>query len=394
MPVLSMADVQVTEGNSGTLSAEFVFTLSEAASTPVTFAVITRDDTAFAGSDFVGGSGAITIPAGRTRHTVAVAVSGDAIYEAHERFTLLAGNLSGATFAGGASQIAATATIRNDDSRPSASRDNVLEISLDDGPVYIQMRPDLAPLHVARIKELAGQGFYDGLTFHRVIEGFMAQGGDPDGNGTGGSGVDLPAEFSSTPFVRGTVGMARSQSPNSADSQFFICFADARFLDNAYTVWGTVVDGMERVDTLARGEPPANPDRINQIRVVDMNVKTGTAQADVLRGSGRADLLRGEGSADSLAGAGGNDRLIGGAGNDVLDGGAGTDTAVFASRRSACSLTRLANGQVRVRSAQEGSDLLRDIEWVSFGGGAAVRLSRLLPENRPAKTLLPSLLAG
>ena len=113
-----------------------------------------------------------------------------------------------------------------------------------------------APRHVARIKELTREGFYDGIVFHRVIEGFMAQTGDPTGTGRGGSGTNLPAEFSKVPFVRGTVGMARSQNPNSGDSQFFICFADARFLDGQYTVWGSVVEGMEFVDMIARGEPP------------------------------------------------------------------------------------------------------------------------------------------
>jgi cyclophilin family peptidyl-prolyl cis-trans isomerase len=119
---------------------------------------------------------------------------------------------------------------------------------------------------VARIKELAGDGFYDGIAFHRVIEGFMAQGGDPTGTGTSGSGRRLPAEFSSEPYVRGTCGMARTNDPNSADSQFFIMFDDGSFLNGQYTVWGEVVDGMEFVDQLKRGEPPRNPDRIVRMR--------------------------------------------------------------------------------------------------------------------------------
>ena len=145
--------------------------------------------------------------------------------------------------------------------------DNTLWLDLDYGRVVIRLRPDLAPKHVARIKELAGDGFYDGIAFHRVIEGFMAQGGDPTGTGTSGSGRRLPAEFSSEPYVRGTCGMARPNDPNSADSQFFIMFDDGSFLNGQYTVWGEVVDGMEFVDQLKRGEPPRNPDRIVRMRV-------------------------------------------------------------------------------------------------------------------------------
>jgi len=130
------------------------------------------------------------------------------------------------------------------------------------GRVVIAMRPDLAPDHVARIKELARQGFYDGVKFHRVIEGFMAQTGCPHGTGTGGSGKKLKAEFNSEPHVRGTVSMARAQDPNSGDSQFFICFADATFLDGQYTAWGNVTEGMENVDKIKRGEPVSDPDKI------------------------------------------------------------------------------------------------------------------------------------
>ncbi len=135
------------------------------------------------------------------------------------------------------------------------------------GPVVIELRPDLAPKHVARIKELTGKGFYDGLKFHRVIEGFMAQTGDPKGNGTGGSGVKIPAEISNARFTRGTVGMARSQSFDSADSQFFICFKDCAFLNGQYTIWGQVVQGMENVDKITRGEPPRTPDTIVKMTV-------------------------------------------------------------------------------------------------------------------------------
>ena len=141
---------------------------------------------------------------------------------------------------------------------------NHLVLNLDSGgDVVIRLRPDLAPGHVERIKDLVNQGFYDGVVFHRVISGFMAQGGDPTGTGMGGSKQpDLKAEFSQEPHVRGTASMARSQSPNSANSQFFICFDDARFLDNQYTVWGNVIEGMEHVDALPKGEPPRTPGKI------------------------------------------------------------------------------------------------------------------------------------
>ena len=139
-----------------------------------------------------------------------------------------------------------------------------LTLTLDSGgDVVIALRSDLAPGHVTRIAELASQGFYDGVVFHRVIPGFMAQGGDPTGTGTGGSKQpDLKAEFSAEPHVRGTCSMARSSSPNSANSQFFICFDDARFLDKQYTVWGQVTSGMEHVDALPKGEPPRTPGKI------------------------------------------------------------------------------------------------------------------------------------
>lgn len=131
------------------------------------------------------------------------------------------------------------------------------------GKVVIALRPDLAPEHVARVKELAGKGFYDGVIFHRVIDGFMAQTGDPTGTGTGGSDLpDLKAEFTPTPYVRGTVGAARTNDPNSANSQFFITFDDASFLNGQYTVWGQVVEGMDVVDKINKGEPPRNPDKI------------------------------------------------------------------------------------------------------------------------------------
>ena len=135
------------------------------------------------------------------------------------------------------------------------------------GKVVIAMRPDLAPGHVARIKELVREGFYDGIVFHRVIDGFMAQTGCPQGTGTGGSGKKLKAEFNKEPHVRGTVSMARAQDPNSGDSQFFICLDEAPWLNKQYTVWGNVIEGMENVDKIQKGEPPRDPDKILWMRV-------------------------------------------------------------------------------------------------------------------------------
>jgi peptidylprolyl isomerase len=146
--------------------------------------------------------------------------------------------------------------------------ENTLILDLDTGPVTIKLRPDLAPGHVARIKELAREGFYDGVVFHRVIPGFMAQGGDPTGTGSGGSEKpNLQAEFSKEPHVRGVCSMARTASPDTANSQFFICFDDARFLDNQYTVWGEVTEGMENIDALPKGEPPRSPGKIVSAKV-------------------------------------------------------------------------------------------------------------------------------
>ncbi len=154
----------------------------------------------------------------------------------------------------------------------SADLENTLYLELKGGRVTIALKPDLAPKHVARIKELARLHFYDGLKFHRVIEGFMAQTGCPKGTGTGGSGQNLKAEFNDAPHLRGTCSMARAQHPDSADSQFFICFDDARFLDGQYTVWGQVTEGMEFVDGIKRGSQRDNgavtdPDKIVSLRV-------------------------------------------------------------------------------------------------------------------------------
>ena len=157
---------------------------------------------------------------------------------------------------------------------PIKDPENTLIMQLKTGRVIIEMRPDLAPNHVKRIKELVRKGFYDGTPFHRVIAGFMAQGGDPTGTGAGGSGFKLAAEFSSAHHVRGTVSMARTQDPDSADSQFFICFAPAPFLDGKYTIWGQVIDGMEFVDQIKKGDPDnnglvSNPDKIVWMKVAE-----------------------------------------------------------------------------------------------------------------------------
>jgi peptidylprolyl isomerase len=146
--------------------------------------------------------------------------------------------------------------------------ENLLLLETSQGMVKIELRPDLAPGHVARIKELAREQFYDGIIFHRVIDGFMAQTGCPKGIGTGGSKKpDLKAEFNAEPHARGVCSMARSSNPNSANSQFFICFKDSHFLDRQYTVWGKVIEGMDAVDALAKGEPPRKPDKILSMRV-------------------------------------------------------------------------------------------------------------------------------
>ncbi len=156
---------------------------------------------------------------------------------------------------------------------PAAAQDdispeNILVLELKDGKAEIELLPESAPRHVARIRQLAREGFYDGIVFHRVIPGFMAQTGDPTGTGRGGSSYpDVPGEFSDLPFRRGTAGMARTSDPNSANSQFFICFEDARFLDGQYTVWGRVISGMEFVDRITPGEPPPRPDQIISLRV-------------------------------------------------------------------------------------------------------------------------------
>ena len=166
----------------------------------------------------------------------------------------------------------------------AADADNTLYMDVPFGRVVIAMRPDLAPGHVAQIKALARRGFYDGVPFHRVIDGFMAQTGDPTGTGTGGSGHKLTAEFSKEKHVRGTLSMARASDPNSADSQFFIMFAPSPSLDNQYTIWGEVVSGMEYIDKIKKGDPArngsvTNPDKIIKMQVAADADKAGAAGA-------------------------------------------------------------------------------------------------------------------
>jgi peptidylprolyl isomerase len=157
----------------------------------------------------------------------------------------------------------------------AASPENTLYLDLKDGRVVIELRPDLAPEHVRRIKQLVKEGFYDGLTFHRVINGFMAQTGDPKGDGTGGSKYpNLPAEFSRASFARGTIGAARSSDPNSANSQFFICFEAASHLDGKYTVWGQVIEGMQFIDAIKKGQG-ANGQVVNPDKIIKMQLAAG-----------------------------------------------------------------------------------------------------------------------
>lgn len=172
----------------------------------------------------------------------------------------------------------------------AADPENLLLLETTKGQIVIEMRPDIAPKHVARYKELARQGFYDGITFHRVIEGFMAQAGDPEGTGAGGSGVNIPAEFSREQFVRGVVGAARKPNDiNSADSQFFIMFAPQPSLNGDYTVWGKVVEGMEVADKINRCEPRQTFDQATRTMVMKQNCRTGGSPDKIIRAAIAAD---------------------------------------------------------------------------------------------------------
>ena len=174
--------------------------------------------------------------------------------------------------------MTATTTANADDLKLDPN--NTIYLDTIYGRVVIKLMPDVAPKHVEQIKTLTKRGFYDGIIFHRVIDGFMAQTGDPTCTGTGGSDLpNIPAEFNSTNFGRGAVGMARSSDPNSANSQFFICFNDCSFLNKQYTVWGQVVEGMQFVDQIKRGEPPANPDKIVKMQIAADAAATPAAKA-------------------------------------------------------------------------------------------------------------------
>jgi len=165
-----------------------------------------------------------------------------------------------------------------DDAR-AGDPENTLVMEIEHGTVVIELFPDVAPKHVARIKELTRQGFYDGIVFHRVMDGFMAQTGDPTGTGSGGSGQNIDAEFSTVPFERGTVGMARAQSPNSGDSQFFIMLAEGSFLNGQYTVWGRVIEGMEAVDMIKKAPAGLQSGQVdNPDNIVTMKVQADIAQ--------------------------------------------------------------------------------------------------------------------
>ena len=238
------------------------------------------------------------------------------------------------------------------------SLENQLYLDLKYGRVVIDLLPDLAPIHVARIKQLSREGFYDNLIFHRVVDGFVAQSGDPLGTGFGGSGQLLNAELSTEPFLRGTVGMARGSDLNSGDSQFFICLGDANFLTGLYTLWGKVSAGMDFIDMIEKGEPPSAPDRMLSLKVAD-------------------DIVSPQ--AVTFIGGLGDDSFAGGSGNDTIDGGLGDDTVIFSGEKSAYSVTEVGKNVVIVdsQSSRDGSDTLSSIENFQFSDGT-FQLSDLL----------------
>ena len=238
------------------------------------------------------------------------------------------------------------------------SLENQLYLDLKYGRVVIDLLPDLAPIHVARIKQLSREGFYDNLIFHRVVEGFVAQSGDPLGTGFGGSGQLLNAELSTEPFLIGTVGMARGSDLNSGDSQFFICLGDANFLTGLYTLWGRVSAGMDFIDMIEKGEPPSAPDRMLSLKVAD-------------------DIVSPQ--AVTFIGGLGDDSFAGGSGNDIIDGGLGDDTVIFSGEKSAYSVTEVGKNVVIAdsQSSRDGSDTLSSIENFQFSDGT-FQLSELL----------------
>ena len=238
------------------------------------------------------------------------------------------------------------------------SLDNQIYLDLQYGRVVIDLLPNLAPIHVERIKQLSREGFYDGLIFHRVVDEFVAQTGDPTGTGFSGTGQQLDAEFSTESFLRGTVGMARASDVNSGDSQFFICLADANFLNGLYTLWGKVSSGMDYIDMIMRGEPPASPDRVLKLQVAE-------------------DIVSPE--AISFIGGAEDDSFLGGSGNDIIDGGTGSDTVLFSGLKADYTIQERGNTVVTSdsQSNRDGLDTLSSVENFQFADGI-FKLSELL----------------
>lgn len=355
LPVLTVQGVSIKEGDSGTSVATFTIALSAASDQPVTFRAGTRGITATPGVDYVAGTADITIPAGQTLYQISVSINGDHRFETNEQFELVLVEPTNATFPNGATTTVGAATIVNDDPLPTQQ---ALVLDVGGTPVVIQLRADLAPQHVARIVELAGSGFYDNSPFHRVVEGFVAQGGTSATTG-GGSGELLAPEFTTASFLRGAVGMARASSVNSADSQFFVMLADNQGLDGNYTVWGHVVSGMEAIDALPRGEPPATPGTMTYARVGD-TLRQGSATAEVVQGGTGRDVLMG---------GAGNDTLLGGAGNDTMLGGSGNDVVVFSGNRSAYTVTVGSGAKSYIVAGPDGTDTLVSVEQLRFADG-------------------------
>lgn len=347
-PIISVANVTIAEGDANNSVIQFRLELNQAGTLPVTVDVVTRSGTATQGIDFLGGGATVTFDPGVTAYIVNVNVMGDRRYELAETFQLVLSNATNGTLSNGAATMAALATITNDDPLPTQQG---MVLTVNNTPVVIKFDTNLAPAHVARVIELAQAGVYDGSPFHRVLDGFVAQ--------TGLTTVPahlelLPAEFNAGAFVRGAVGMARATDPNSATTQFFVMLEEAAYLNGNYTRWGQVLNGMEAIDALPRGEPPASPGVITSAKVATL-VREGGAGADALTGSAGADVL---------LGGGGRDTLTGGAGDDTLIGGAGTDTAVFSGARALYTITSDAQGQTI--TGPDGTDRLISVELLQF----------------------------
>lgn len=292
--------------------------------------------------------------------------------------------------------------------------EEMLVLELAGGTVYFRLRPDLAPLTVARITDLADQGFYNGLFFQRVVNNFVAQGGDPTGTGSGGSGQNIPAEFTQTPFVRGTVGMARSNDINSADSQFFISYAanaQTSALTGNYTVWAQVVFGMDAVDQLVRvqqtpGQAPVLPESNRMLSVSTEMVHLIANPAsdprspldvsdDLVLGTSGADSLLGYDGNDSLSGGEGNDTLTGGLGSDILDGEDGTDVARLPGSSSDYVFARLGTTVYLVDKVapEQGFETVKNVETLQFDNGS-VTVSNLPTPQISVDGLRPTLTAN